>query len=323
MEVLFKVREANAAVFFLQSASFPPLDADFSPLISMYPIPNIAFYGSGFHIADLALVCRFTKSDIPQANLPVEVSAVLSENNVENYEFFWNITDASSLIASYGNKLNLVNHCWAYQHDLNQYHPRLRMADLFPMGAFTFAESFIEPTQPVCLPFQCLDPLRISVHAQSGGMCCSPNNARFVALTSPHHSVSYMWTVTLRREKSGRHTAAVCLQWILTQRNEAILSAIASSKTLMDLLTSLGPLMADRPCFAAACVAFGQRPASSLPRIASPPAHCQKRQLGPAGKYTPPADATAGKAGPSAASAGGAEDNDGTFAMVFSPAFSV
>ena len=59
------------------------------------------------------------------------------------------------------------------------------------------------------LAFGCLDPLRVSIHAQKGGMCCSPNNAKMTLLQPGHGGgaaaavgaatpgLAYVWTAAV------------------------------------------------------------------------------------------------------------------------------
>lgn len=262
--VVDQPRESNAAVFFVKSCGSPPFDAQFSPFLCMYPMPTIAFYGKGFLLADLMLAAFCNPRDVPMERLPKEVADTLISNEVVEYDFFWCVSDVSGLLAV-SDKLNLVHHAWLYKTQLdNGYHSRFRMADLYPMGAFTYEGSGIVPTAPACLPFQCLDRLRVSVHAQGGGMCCSPNNARF-ALEGAGGPVKFMWTVVLRPMRGGRPTACVSLQWLVTAPAPGVAAAIAAAKTLRDLVPALDAALPGQACCDAVRLLFAERPPGTTP----------------------------------------------------------
>ena len=161
-------------------------------------------------MADIWLAARCTQDHVTTSQLPSEVDSVLCEYKVGKYDFFFCIVDATQLIAANGPCVNLVCHPWIYQQRLAEaaYSSSLRMADLCPIGAFTYEGSSILPKKNgTCLPFQCLDRLRVSVHSQrGGGMCCSPNNGRFVVEPNPSSNISYMWTVALRKGADARGT---------------------------------------------------------------------------------------------------------------------
>ena len=223
----------------------------FVPQKSLYAMPTVAFYGGHFPIADVLLGVHCTQAEVPLIQLPPHVAQVirrfnrglehphplpgtlthptsqcLIDNGTTEYDFFFSIFDVSQLIEKNGCRLNLVNHPWVFENELQKkFRPGLKMADLFDMGIFTYDGSLgtltylrdtlspfhvlecyltspnsVHGTTPqICMPLQCLDQLRVSVHAQGVGMCCSPNNGRFMVQHSPDSPISFMWSVTMRK----------------------------------------------------------------------------------------------------------------------------
>lgn len=104
-----------------------------------------------------------------------------------------------------------------------------------PMGCFTFSpECGVTWTEPkVSISFQCLSPLRVSVHTQKGGICCSPNNARVVIDDSKAHGMAWLWSLS---HYNGR--ACISLQWMIHDKQLAIKCRDTADKA-KDLATFL------------------------------------------------------------------------------------
>eukprot|EP00047_Mylnosiga_fluctuans_P017595 m.62924 g.62924 ORF g.62924 m.62924 type:complete len:708 (+) comp7162_c0_seq1:19-2142(+) len=280
--------------FFVHSSDVGSYEESFNPLLGMYAMPMVAFYGGHFPVADIMLSAHCTSTHVPPSHLPREVEKCLAEHSVSSYEFFWNIFNVSSLTTRHGNRLNLVNHAWLFQTDVFSGAPKFRKADLFHMGAFTYEGSYVQPSTPTCLPFQCLDPLRVSVHTQAGGMCCSPNNARFMLIDSTYSPVSFMWNVVVR--KGPKPTACVSLTWMLRQDNDVIRLILRDCRTLSDVLDRLPEPLHYTPSVVAMNLAFGRLPRDAYGPVLSAPARCERKQ--PVGRdECEPDDAKGAKGG--------------------------
>ena len=127
------------------------------------------------------------------------------------------------------------------------------MGDL-SLGIFAYPGSQVARTEKRGLGFQCLSPTRVSIHPQRGGMCCSPNNARFMiagptavtmAAKSAVAGLSYFWSVAVTAaNKRGKQRVCVSLQWLLTDQSTVglragISDAVESCESLDALLPRL------------------------------------------------------------------------------------
>ena len=115
------------------------------------------------------------------------------------------------------------------------------------VGAFTFPGSGIAPMDKVCMPFQTLDQLPMTIHSQKGGLCCSPNNCRVVLnVDHQHHHhgpVAHMWVVTVAgeegEEKEHGIRASVSLQWIVHQPVPGLAERLKACKNVREALDVL------------------------------------------------------------------------------------
>jgi hypothetical protein len=258
MDDLWRRRRDGAGdVFFAHAETTPSVEDCFSPFVGLYAMPTIVFYGGHYPRADLLSVVRASPKEVPLKQLPQELATCLAKLGLEQaYEFFWVVSDASDIIARHGTRLNVNHHAWVFQDELMQcgLEPRFRQQGQYPMGAFTYRGSNVEPTQLTCLPFQMVDRLRVSVHTQAGGICCSPNNAKFSINPLAATPVSTMWTLVA---DPARRRACVSLQWIVCRPEPRLLPAIRAAQSVADLFASFSALFASQPCLTAVQVAFG------------------------------------------------------------------
>eukprot|EP00658_Telonema_sp_P-2_P012397 TRINITY_DN14718_c0_g1_i5.p1 TRINITY_DN14718_c0_g1~~TRINITY_DN14718_c0_g1_i5.p1 ORF type:complete len:380 (+),score=76.08 TRINITY_DN14718_c0_g1_i5:1283-2422(+) len=232
------VKEAGMGNVFFMSLTGQPIGDSFSPVIQMYPFPTPAFYGGWFPRADLLAVVH-SHSDLTPTKLPPEVEAAVGAAGVSSYDLFVCLSDMSEIVAENGEVINLVHHAWAYPGVM----PGDKMMGQFLMGAFTFPGGGVGPmASKVDMPINTLSPMRISVHSQKGGMCCSPNNARVALdLSQP---VCVCWTVCAEASKR----ACVSLQLIGTQPLPELQQAIAGCTSLIDVVASVRQCLGEESC---------------------------------------------------------------------------
>lgn len=173
------------------------------------------------------------------------------------------------------------------------------------------------------MPIQCLDRLRVSVHTQRGGICCSPNNARILldsgrgtppepgsrkftagaaaaGSASVHGAasatdalpVSTLWTAIVDPEGFPRPRACVSLLWLLHEPLSLLDAAVDGASTLGNLADALAAAMlasaepgasAVPACVQALHLLLGQTSAANYPPPLFPPMHSAKAQGGSGG----------------------------------------
>lgn len=148
---------------------------------------------------------------------------------------------------SNNNVINLSHHAWYFPDTI---YPEVmngrRIEVPIQVGAFTYQHSGIAPMDKTCLPFQTLDTLPMTVHPQKGGLCCSPNNARFVLKSMERGGgpIAHMWVVTIAGEEGeGKEEhglqASVSLQWIIHQPLLGLAGQLKACKNVQGVLDFL------------------------------------------------------------------------------------
>lgn len=157
----------------------------------------------------------------------------MSEAKADVFDFFFTVCDVRELQAL-TDKLNLVHHAWCYPEPV--YGAKVHAN--YPMGLFTYPTANIQPLSAKgFIPLQTLQPLRVSVHSQLGGMCCSPNNARFSV--TPGSKVAWFWSVCVAPTKPQACRACVSLQLMLCSDISGLSASIDRAVTLQDLVLAL------------------------------------------------------------------------------------
>jgi hypothetical protein len=184
----------------------------------------------------------------------------------------------SALVAKCGRTLNLSHHAWYFPDELFPEVMGGRRVEVpVRMGAFTYPGSGVRPNEgKVCLPFQCLGSLPMTVHPQKGrgrelgGLCCSPNNARFEVVAEPAMMggdaepvpslpISHLWTVGVAGRPGGASAqrAVVSLQWVV-HGPVPELAFLRGARGLGDVLHQAGEVFGHhRPFVQAAHGMFG------------------------------------------------------------------
>jgi len=202
------------------------------------------------------------------------VTSLLTSNNSDEdqtLDFFWLISDVSSLTGPSGMTINLSHHSWFFPDEVFPEVMNGRRIEVpLRAGAFTYPGSGIAAFSPdPCLALNCLSSIPMTIHPQrgrGGGLCCSPNNAR-VVLSRSHgaggsastRGLSNMWTVA--GVQAGRDWCArivVTLQWIIHEPVMGLAEALSSCRTLKEVLMACEGLVGhDHPAVSASRLMFG------------------------------------------------------------------
>ncbi len=180
--------------------------------------------------------CQFDATDV--CRLPEELQLALSTHSVKDVEFIWVVSDVEDIVVRHGPTLNLVQHAWIYP----EASPSHRCMGVFDMGIFAFQDSLVSAKDLKSgLSFQCVSKQRVSVHSQKGGMCCSPNNAKFTIETGSAGTLplTYFYSLAIDHRSSR---ACVSLQWIFHRKLPGHFKVFEQASTLFELL----PELADR-----------------------------------------------------------------------------
>jgi hypothetical protein len=255
---LLSVKKERGGRFFISTDG---VDVNDSMLftIGLFSLPTPAFYGGEFPTADMLAIVKGTSATIPDLWIPTEVRAALPDGGAAGFEFCFVLSDVGSIVAQHGAALNLVHHAWLFP----EAEPGKRTMGDVSLGIFSYPASQVAHAEKRALGFQCLTNTRVSIHPQKGGMCCSPNNARFVVTTPEPETgsvagLSYFWSVAVVLDGSR---ACVSLQWLLTTPDSALRStiseAVEGSETLETLLPSLANTFGEARALVALQLTFG------------------------------------------------------------------
>jgi hypothetical protein len=206
-------------------------------------LPQPVYYKAFYQAGETRLVVH-GDSRFGAPYLPPPLQQELDHRGIKHYDYAWVVSDVSSLAQAYGLVLNLSHHAWYFQEDiLAEVISGRRVEVPTHMGTYTFNGSGVVPfPDRVCLPFQTLDALPMTVHPQKGkgsqfgGLCCSPNNARFAI--SPGGSdvpIAHLWTVAVVGEGADAR-AIVTLQWVVYQHMPILSSLLSGCGTLFEVI---------------------------------------------------------------------------------------
>ena len=223
--------------YFFLSMTPQPISDSMQPYLGLYHMPTLAYYGSTFPQGDLKAIVRTLLGPADMHRIPDELSAVLATHGIDTVEAFWVASDIGHILAvSPEHNINIINHSWMFPDAT----PMARSSGVFDMGVYVYHHSNVHPRSPKpCMAINTVSKMRISVHSQKGGMCCSPNNARIeiAPSTSSPVPLSYFWTVVIDHRQPKR--ACVSLQWAFHTTLPEKFTMFSDAQTLDELLPRL------------------------------------------------------------------------------------
>ena len=223
--------------YFFLSLTPQPISDSMQPYLGLYHMPTLAFYGSTFPQGDLKAIVRTLLGPTDLPRIPAEISSELLLRGIDSLEVFWVASDIGHVLAvSPERNINVINHSWIFADAT----PMARSSGVFDMGVYIYPHSNVLPRSPKpCMAVNTMSKMRISVHSQKGGMCCSPNNARIEIAPSISSStpMSYFWTVVIDHRQPNR--ACVSLQWAFHTTLADKFMIFSEAQTLGDLLPRL------------------------------------------------------------------------------------
>eukprot|EP00811_Abedinium_folium_P031117 NODE_5036_length_1817_cov_3.069822.p1 GENE.NODE_5036_length_1817_cov_3.069822~~NODE_5036_length_1817_cov_3.069822.p1 ORF type:complete len:492 (+),score=161.93 NODE_5036_length_1817_cov_3.069822:60-1535(+) len=213
--------------------------------------------------------------DSAQLGLPEELHAGLCSFGVKAIDFFFLVADVSKLLAVKPKRglsyLNLVPHAWCYPNIAPG--GRIGYGTPWHAGLFAHEGAGIRPFAPrVDAAFQCLSPTAVHLHSQPGGMCCSPNNGRFII--EEGCVLACFWSVCVDGTTAAPPRACATLHWLFASPAPAAFDVAIDAATTLQEFFEAAPAtlgVAGERCMSAARVAFCAAAPSSLPPLLSAP----------------------------------------------------
>lgn len=268
--VLALPRYASSPFFYLSVDGMSFNDAWNPFLGGLFRAPLPVFYKALYQPAEILLAFRGNTGLCGAPCLPRAIQQVMDQTPMESFEFFWMITDVSSVIDVKDRAnavVNISHHSWYFPDEIFPEVMGGRRVEVpLEVGVFTFGGSQISPLPKACMPFQVIQQMPMTIHPQKGrnrdfgGLCCSPNNGRFCIMSEEGAALplAHFWSVAITRSSDGLpRKAAVCLHWVVHQRYAPVENFIKTCGSIGEVLEGFGKVLGDQACLLAARGMFG------------------------------------------------------------------